>query len=176
MLLYVSIAVIALIVIYAIYVNRPLSFDMYGSAFVKLVEDEYKSLLRNSNYIKAVEPFRTGELPEHICSEVQRFRNWLTLAVRTTEVSVGGREVDAADILIHAASSTKPGNSDELIHNELKNALTLFKKDDFEAIFGNAGRTKFESRAKVTVSECQFAVCHEHCQLVRKLLDGQRES
>ncbi|AKA47943.1 hypothetical protein IX51_01270 [uncultured archaeon] len=148
---------------------------MYSAAFVKLVEEEYMNVLRESNSLKNQYGFTKGHFPEYICSGVQKFRNWLTMALRTADIIIDDVSVSPEDVLVHAAISRSFAQPYELRHPKLISALSLFSKDDFEAIFGVARKSMFERGTDVDVSVCQFRVCFEHCELVMREI-GRKKS
>ncbi len=141
---------------------------MYATTFIKLVEDEYMNLLMESSGLKEKNGLKKGELPEYICSSVQKFRNWLTFAMRTSDIDANGVSVKAADFIIYSATGRALVQPYELLHPKLISALSLFRRDEFDELFGKGNRDRFERGTGVLVSICQFRVCYDHCQEVAR--------
>lgn len=140
---------------------------MYTSTFIKLVEDQYMNLLRESIDLRETRRFRKGELPDFICSRVQKFRNWLNYLVRTTELNADGLSLNSGDFLVYSANRKTLTEPYKPLHPKLISALSVFAREDFDSIFGKAKRELYERTTGIDLSCCNFRICYEHCQLVR---------
>ncbi|HKJ96265.1 MAG TPA: hypothetical protein VJ944_00820, partial [Thermoplasmataceae archaeon] len=67
-----------------------------------MVEDEYTGLLNDCNALKQANGLDLFEKPTFICERVQKFRNWLTMAIRSAEITGNGVSLKAEDVLLDA--------------------------------------------------------------------------
>lgn len=150
---------------------------MHPRSFITLIEEEFTILHRSATEAAAKYGFNSGERPFYICREVQKFRNWLAYAIRSVDLTVNGEKVSAEDAIIFAASSRSDVGPFKLLHPKLVNALSLFVRGDFDAIFGPSKLETFEKSTNTVVSTCQFDVCYFHCaNSVQEHLLGERSN
>lgn len=140
---------------------------MYAETFVKLVEEEYSKVVKETESLKLKYGFELEEKPTYICDVVQKFRSWLTIAIRTADLVHNGARITPEDAVTHAAVSSPDEETGRALHPVLREALSLFDREQLDAMFGETRRLVLEQRTKVKFNECQYKLCYSHCQFVK---------
>lgn len=139
---------------------------MFAATFIRLVEDEYLNLHDQCNEIKGRHGFDLFTKPLHMCEKVQKFRNWLTMAIRSAEITKGGIPARPEDVLLDASSARVPTSPEDPLHPNIISSLTLFEKTDLVGLLGERRLLTFEKATGVETGKCMFKVCYSHCQFV----------
>ncbi|AKA48703.1 hypothetical protein IX51_05865 [uncultured archaeon] len=143
---------------------------MYAVTFIRMVEDEYTGLLNDCNALKQANGLDLFEKPTFICERVQKFRNWLTMAIRSAEITGNGVSLKAEDVLLDAAITKKQSPPYEPLHPRIGSVLTLYERTDLDGILGEKRRLSLEQGIQKEINECRFKVCYTHCQFIKSNL------
>lgn len=142
---------------------------MYATTFVRIVEEEYSKIFNDAQNLKRMEGFDLSTKPSFICEKVQKFRSWLTIAIRCAELVHNGAGIKPEDALIDAASARYENSAGKPMHPSILSALSLFDKAQFDGIFGETRRLILEQSTKSRISECRFQVCYSHCRYIKNI-------
>lgn len=149
---------------------------MYSETLIKLIEDEYQELLGQCSVLKEENGFNMLEKPYYICEKVQRFRSWIKMAIRSSEVVSEGIPIKPEDAIIRAAISMSQSSPREPVHQDLINSLLLFDRRDLDGIIGEERRQSLEKATGINIENCSFELCQEQCEFLRKeLMKLERE-
>lgn len=143
---------------------------MYAVTFIRLIENEYLELFKECSNLKEEIGFDLFEKPTYICDKVQKFRNWLIMAIRSSEVVKNGTPMKPEDVLIEAATAKHSSTSSGPIHQNLINSLTLFNKTDLDGIMGEKRRLELEQAIGYQLDKCKYEVCSSHCEFLQGTL------
>ncbi len=141
---------------------------MYSVTFIRLIENEYLDLLRECSSLKKEKGFELFDKPLYICERVQKFRNWMIMAIRSSEVTRDGEPLRPEDVIVEAAITKTSSTPSEPVHPNLISALTLFEKTDLDGIIGEKRRLMLEQAMGQKIDKCKFEICFSHCEFVRK--------
>lgn len=149
---------------------------MDAKTFIRIIEDEYSNVVKESESLKLKNGFTFNEKPTYICNLVQRFRNWVIFAIRSVDLQHQGSGIAPEDAVIHAAVTHFEENSEHPVHPSLREALSVFNKEQLDAIFGETRRLILEQKTKLNFDECSYKVCHSHCQFVKDVLFSEDDA
>lgn len=110
---------------------------MRSSVLVKLIEDEYDSLVTkipesqlNRNWHDEV---FTSIGPEEC---VVKFKDWLKYVLKSASLSAGEYKIEPEDVLLHAASSNSSEQPQRPLHPSILKALSLYSTKELEELLG----------------------------------------
>lgn len=110
---------------------------MRSSILVKLIEDEYNSLITkipeselNRNWHNEV--FSTVGPEENVI----RFKDWLKYVLKSASLSVGEYVIEPEDVLMHAASTYSSDPPHRPLHPSIIKALSLYSTNELEELLG----------------------------------------
>lgn len=136
---------------------------MHISNFIRLVEEEYDKVVVKSRDLMMSKTPHMLEKPEYICDQVQKFRSWLIMAMRTLDVWDDFGRITPEDAIVHAATSYSSNVPDKPMHPKMVSMISLFDRDDFMGIFNNGHRDRLENFTGSKITSCRFRECYPFC-------------
>ncbi len=136
---------------------------MYPNAFIKLIEDYYTKTVNEVTNFGGKPRKRLFRQTVDLCNTMQKFKTWLTLAIRNADISFEGAGIRAEDVVIHYATLRSKVHPYNLLHPKISNAITVFNKIEFDDIFGAPRRLAYEKETGRNMSSSRFTICERTC-------------
>lgn len=136
---------------------------MHINNFIKLVEEEYDKIVLQSRQLKEENTPALLEKPVYICEQVQKFRNWFFMAIRTIDVWNDSGRVTPEEAIYHAATSFSPRFPKQPTHPKIVSMINMFDSKDLMGIFTDEQKEIIEKSMGIDVSTCKFKECFPFC-------------
>ncbi len=136
---------------------------MFAKTFIRLVEDEYTKMMRETEKVKLQNELQLPENRTCIHETVQKFRSWFTIALRCADLVHNGAGIKPEDAVIHAAVACHEDTNSEPLHPCILSALRLFDRSQIDGLFGERRRLMLEQKTSVAFSNEEFHACYPHC-------------
>lgn len=112
---------------------------METTIFLDIIENEYKGMISSANRkYRDLEPSTESVTMDVSLDDVTRFKEWLTFALKATEVTSSGNKVNPMDVIVNAAIKTSPNPPYTPQRPGIIKVLSLFTEDELSEIFGSS--------------------------------------
>lgn len=136
---------------------------MLKATFIRMVEAEYKDIVKEAQSLKNEEEQFVLERPYFLCKLVEKFKKWLLMAMRTVNVEDGAEGISPEQALVETVTESE-GEGMQVQHHEIEEVLTLFDRDDFISLFSESARESIERAGRIKITKCTFRECYPFCK------------
>lgn len=136
---------------------------MHINNFIQLVEEEFDRIVSTSRDLKRENNPGLLEKPVYICEQVQKFRSWFLMSLRTIDVWNENGRMSPEDAIYHAVTAFSTNVPKQPRHPKIVSMINMFDSRDLTGIFTEEQKENIEKAMGISFSTCRFKECFPFC-------------